>query len=290
MSRFGIVIHHYRPEVRDIARRIIEWCDEEGGTGLEVSLPPYDAKLIDRPDLAVDEDVFAARLDVCVSIGGDGTMLRAAALVAQHGVPLLGVNAGRLGYLAEVEPTHLTDALGRWRRGELTEQPRMMLEVTSDALADDGRPFKGWALNEAVVARIDSGRTVDVLTFIQGRAFSNYVADAVIVATPTGSTAYSLSAGGPIVEPDFRALILTPVAAHMVFNRSMILAPTTEVTFTVQGHRGAVLALDGYSSLQLDPGQSVYCRAANIDVKLLVTGERDFHTVLKEKFHLIDWR
>ena len=217
-------------------------------------------------------------------------MLRAAALVAPHGVPILGVNAGRLSYLAEIEPSHLTETLDRWRHGQLKVEPRMMIEVTSDVPGEDGRPFREVALNEAVVARIDSGRTVDVLTSIQGRPFSNYVADAVIVATPTGSTAYSLSAGGPIVEPDFRALILTPVAAHMVFNRSMILAPTTEVTFTVQGHRGAVLALDGRPGLELSPGQSVRCKSAGTEVKLLVTGERDFHTVLKEKFHLIDWR
>ncbi len=282
----GIVLHHYRDEVRKMARQVIEWC----GDDIAVRLPAVDASLIEREDLAVDEAGFGAMLDVCISLGGDGTMLRSAALVAQHGVPILGVNAGRLGYLAEVEPSHLIDALDEWRAGRLAIEPRMMLEVTSDTPGGDGRPFRGWALNEAVVARIDSGRTVDVLASIQGRPFSNYLADAVIVATPTGSTAYSLSAGGPIVEPDFRALILTPVAAHMVFNRSMILAPTTEVTFTVQGHRGAVLALDGESCLELEPGESVSCRAAEVEVKLLVSGERDFHTVLKEKFHLIDWR
>ena len=286
MICLGIVIHHYRDEVRKMARQVIDWC----GDDIAVRLPEVDASLIERPDLAIEEAIFGSRLDVCISLGGDGTMLRAADLVAQDGVPILGVNAGRLGYLAEVEPSHLIDALEQWRRGELIEQARMMVEVSSDMPGDDGTPFRGWALNEAVVARIDSGRTVDVLATINDHPFSNYLADAVIVATPTGSTAYSLSAGGPIVEPDFRALILTPVAAHMVFNRSMILAPTTEVTFTVQGHRGAVLALDGESRLQLEPGQSVCCRAAEVEVKLLVTGERDFHTVLKDKFHLIDWR
>ena len=285
-SHLGIVIHYYRDEVRKMARQVIDWCGDDIG----VRLPTADAELVERPDLAVDEGSFAQQLDVCVSFGGDGTMLRAAGLVAQHGVPILGVNAGRLGYLAEVEPSHLIDALERWRRGDLIEQVRMMVEVTSDTAGADGTPFRGSALNEAVVSRIDSGRTVDVLATINDRPFSNYLADAVIVATPTGSTAYSLSAGGPIVEPDFRALILTPVAAHMVFNRSMILAPTTEVTFTVQGHRGAVLALDGEARLQLEPGQSVCCRASDIEVTLLLDGERDFHTVLKEKFHLIDWR
>ena len=277
-----------------MAHQVIRWCAEQGaddvGTTILVRLPEIDAGLIGRTDLAVDEATFGRDLDVCVSLGGDGTMLRAAALVAPDGVPILGVNAGRLGYLAEVEPSHLTEILDLWCAGRLREQSRMMIEVSSDAIAPDGSAFKELALNEAVVGRVDSGRTVDVLATIGGRPFSNYLADAVILATPTGSTAYSLSAGGPIVEPDFRAMILTPVAAHMVFNRSMILAPTTDVMFTVQGHRGAVLSIDGRTSLELAPGQSVHCRSADIEVKLLVTGERDFHTVLKEKFHLIDWR
>jgi NAD+ kinase len=290
VSKLGIVLHHHRPEVRDIAHQVLKWCADQTLDDIAVGLPEADARLIGRPELAEDEAVFGRDLDVCVSLGGDGTMLRAAALVALDGVPILGVNAGRLGYLAEVEPGHLTEILEMWSTGRLREQPRMMIEITSDADTGDGTPFKELALNEAVVARVDSGHTVDVLATIKGRPFTNYLADAVILATPTGSTAYSLSAGGPIVEPDFRALILTPVAAHMVFNRSMILAPTTEVTLTVQGHRGAVLSIDGRTSLELAPGQAVHCRAAEIEVKLLVTGERDFHTVLKEKFHLIDWR
>jgi NAD+ kinase len=276
-------MHSHRPEIRDLARRAIEWCDET----VVPTLPIDDAKLIDRPDLAVAEADFGPDLDACLSLGGDGTMLRTSQLVSSHDVPILGVNAGRLGYLTEVDPEHMTEALDHWKAGQLSIEQRMLLEVTSDR-PDGSTHLVGYALNEAVVYRSENGRSVEVLTSIDGEPFSDYLADGVIVATPTGSTAYSLSAGGPIVEPDFHALVLTPVAAHMVFNRSMILAPTTEVMLTVKGYRGAVLALDGRSMLDLEPGESVVCRGSNRTAKLLVHGDRDFHTVLKEKFRLVD--
>lgn len=280
--QLGLVMHLHRPDVRDLAAQAIEWC----GDRIRPVLPADDAKLIDRPDLAVDADEFGPEMDICVSLGGDGTMLRSSQLVAAHDVPILGVYAGRLGYLTEVDPEHMIETLDRWERGELSIEQRMMVEVTAER--PNGEVFTGFALNEAVVYRSESGRTLEVLTSIGGEPFNDYLADGVIVATPTGSTAYSLSAGGPIVEPDFHAILLTPVAAHMVFNRSMVLAPTTEVKLTVKGHRGAVLALDGQTVLDLEPGQSVVCRGASRTAKLLVRGDRDFHTVLKEKFRLVD--
>lgn len=281
-KRLGLVMHRHRSEVWDLARAAIEWCGDE----IEARLPVDDAKLIDRPDLAVAEDDFGAGLDICLSLGGDGTMLRSSQLASGHDVPILGVNAGRLGYLTEVDPDNMIGALERWKRGELHIEERMMVEVTAER--SDGETFIGYALNEAVVYRSESGRTLEVLTSIGGEPFTDYLADGVIVATPTGSTAYSLSAGGPIVEPDFHAILLTPVAAHMVFNRSMVLAPTTEVKLTIMGYRAAVLALDGQNVLDLEPGESVVCRGSSRTAKFLVHGDRDFHTVLKEKFRLVD--
>ncbi len=280
--RLGLVMHRHRPEVRELARQAIAWC----GDAVLPVLPPHDAELLDRPELAVPETGFGPGLDACLSLGGDGTMLRASQLVSADDVPILGVNAGRLGYLTEVDAEHMVQALDRWQAGELWIEERMMIEVASDD--PEGRILQGYALNEAVVYRSENGRTLEVLTSIGGEPFTDFLADGVIVATPTGSTAYSLSAGGPIVEPDFHALLLTPVAAHGVFNRSMVLAPTTEIRLTVQGYRGAVLALDGRSVLDLAPGQSVVCKGSDRTAKLLVHGDRDFHTVLKEKFGLVE--
>ena len=157
-------------------------------------------------------------------------MLRAASLVASHGVPLLGVNAGNLGYLTQFDPSTMETALDQWRAGQLIIERRMMVDVWTD----DGATWVGRALNEAVVDRSESGRAVELSVAIGGHPFITYLADGLIIATPTGSTAYALSAGGPIVDPSFRTLLLTPVAAHNVFNRTMVLSPDTEV----RPHRG----------------------------------------------------
>ncbi|MEM9134098.1 MAG: NAD(+)/NADH kinase [Actinomycetota bacterium] len=279
----GLVIHQHRPDVLDLAAGATAWCDERG---IAVSLPKPDADLVDRPDLGRDESAFGVGLDACLSLGGDGTMLRTTALVAAHDVPILGVNAGHLGYLTEVDPDHMIEALDQWWEGELKIERRMMIDVHLETA--DGMSFVGRALNEAVVDRSESGRAVEVSVDIAGRDFITFLADGLIVATPTGSTAYSLSAGGPIVEPDFRTLLLVPVAAHTVFNRPMVLAPDTEVKLTVEGYRSAVIALDGRVVVEVEPGQSVLCKASKTEVGLLVRGDRDFHLVLKEKFGLTD--
>lgn len=280
IKRLGLVIHHHRPEVLELAKHALAWC----GTDIEASLPDEDAALLGQPELGAADDTFGRDLDACLCLGGDGTMLRATALVASHHVPILGVNAGHLGYLTMVDPSNLVEALDQWRNGELAIERRMMVDVW----ADNGSRFVGRALNEAVVDRSESGQAVEVSVAINGKDFITFLADGLIVATPTGSTAYSLSAGGPIVEPDFRTLLLVPVAAHTVFNRPMVLAPDTEVELTIEGYRSAVVALDGQVSLEVKPGESVVCRASEVDVCFLVRGDRDFHLVLKEKFGLTD--
>ena len=248
-KRLGVVIHQHRPEVLALAAKAIAWCDSE----IEPVVAESDAGLLDRTDLAEPDDKFGHNLDICLSLGGDGTMLRSVSLVAEHNVPILGVNAGRLGYLAEADPSELEAYLELWLRGKLQVEQRMMLEVASP----DHPDFTGHALNEAVVYRSESGRTLDVSASIDGSYFTDYLADGLMVSTPTGSTAYSLSAGGPIVQPDIEALLLTPVAAHMVFNRTMVLSPSSEVAITVKGHTSAVVALDGRTSAELQPGDTL---------------------------------
>ena len=279
-KRLGVVIHHHRHEVLALAEKAFLWCEGR----IEPVICQTDAELLDRPDLARSDESFGDGLDACLSLGGDGTMLRSVSLVASHGVPILGVNAGQMGYLTEVDPPHMEEALGQWFDGSLQIEQRMMLELSSPEYPD----WRGVALNEAVVSRSESGRTLDVSAAIDGAHFSDYLADGLMVSTPTGSTAYSLSAGGPIVQPDFEALLLTPVAAHMVFNRSMVLSPSSEVSITVRGYKPAVVSLDGQTSTELQPGETLHCRASETSARLLVSGRRDFHSVLKDKFGLQD--
>ncbi len=280
--KLGMVLHHHRAEVADLARRVGSWCE---GVGVDVALPSTDAALAGVPELGVDETNFGRDLDVCVSLGGDGTMLRAVHLTVRHEVPVLGINAGQLGYLTEVDPSQLEPALDDWHKGRLRLQERMLLEVSVES---NGSQTSNLALNEVVLVAATNTRSVAVDASISGRHFTSYLADGVIVATPTGSTAYSLSAGGPIVEPEFDALLLSAVAPHMVFDRSLVLAPSTEVRLTVGGYRDGTVAVDGRAVAHLEPGGSILCRASDQRARFLVRGDRDFHTILKEKFGLSD--
>lgn len=278
----GLVVHQHRDEIVDLAARAMSWAEEHG---FDVRLPPEDAEMCGRPDLAAGLEDFPNGLDLCLSVGGDGTMLRAVQLVAEAEVAVLGVNAGRLGYLTEVDPDHLELALASWADGRLRIQERMLLEVIVEA---NGISSINLALNEVVVGAATNSRSVAIDAAISGRHFTSYLADGVIVATPTGSTAYSLSAGGPIVEPEFEALLLTPVAPHMVFDRSLVLAPSTEVSLTISGYRDGRVAVDGRAVAELAPGGVVRCRAARQRARFVVVGDHDFHTILKEKFGLTD--
>ena len=160
-----------------------------------------------------------------MSLGGDGSMLRTVELVAPEGVAILGVNLGQLGYLTEVEPAGLLDAVERTLSGDHEVEERMLLEVRVDRRASDATEPPMLALNDAVIGKTPTGHTVRIEVAIDDEPFTPYAADGVIVATPTGSTAYNLSARGPIVAPTHQALLLTPVSPHMLFDRTLVLEP-----------------------------------------------------------------
>jgi NAD+ kinase len=197
-------------------------------------------------------------------------------------VPVLAVNAGQLGYLTVVEPDELEGALDQWRAGSYELEERMLLEV----LAPGG--VRRLALNEAVVEKRETSHTVRLEVAIAGSPFTTYVADGLIVATPTGSTAYSMSVRGPIVSPTHRAVLLTPVAPHLLFDRSLVLDPDEDVAITLRGHRPGQLSVDGNRAALLEAGDTVACRAASETVRLVRFGRRHFHQLLKAKFGLND--
>jgi NAD+ kinase len=238
--------------------------------------------LINRSELGVSDQEVPEGCDLAVSLGGDGTMLRTVDLVAAKGVPVLGVNVGQLGYLTEVEPVDLFTALERVFSGEHRIEERMMLDVR---VADS---LQTLALNECVIEKTPTGRTVRVRLSLDGEFFTTYAADGVIIATPTGSTAYSFSARGPIVDPAHRAMVVTPVSPHMLFDRSMVLAPEATVRLEVDGHRPATVSVDGRHLAELTDGQAVECTAAAIPARLVRFGGNNFHRILKAKFGLSD--
>jgi NAD+ kinase len=284
MSHVLIVAHHERDEAVELARLAADWLTAHGQLPL---MPPDDAAELGLEHLAAPAGTDHARAVLVISLGGDGTMLRAVHLLGGAPVPVLGVNVGLLGYLTEVEPPALTAALERFFAGDHGIDTRMML--TAEVIRADGTvEASARALNEASLEKQEAGHTVRMLVHIDGAPFTSYQADGIIVATPTGSTAYSLSARGPVVSPRHRALLFTPVSPHMLFDRSLVLDPDEVVEIEVTGHRAVELAIDGQRITTLTSGDTVRVRRSTCEAHFVRLAPRRFHQILKAKFGLSD--
>lgn len=283
IDRVALVAHHDRPEAPRRTGEIVEWLQARECT---IWMPPADAAAVGRPELASDEPIGSAEL--VVTMGGDGTVLRAIGLLEGGPVPVLGVNLGHLGYLTEIEPPDALDALARVLDTAPGEQwwldERMMLDVEGR-----GSMRGNWrALNEAVVEKHESGHTIRVVARLDGEPFTSYAADGLIVATPTGSTAYSLSARGPVVSPRHRALLLTPVSPHMLFDRTLVLDPTEVVELELLGTSVAELVIDGRQVARCLPGDVVTCRPSASTARFVRFSQYRYHQILKAKLGLTD--
>ena len=223
---------------------------------------PQVARLEGRP---VEATISGAptEVDLVVSLGGDGTFLRAARFARGTGCPVLGVNFGRLGYLLEVAPDEFEQVLDDAIRGTALVEERLGLIVSAPGLS-------GFALNELVHEKTVPGHMVRLDATVNGEHLLTYAADGVVVSTPTGSTAYNLSAGGPVVSPGLGVLVLTPVAPHFTIDRSIVLGPDEVVELTVLEDRPAVLVADGSLLGQLDPGATVAIRRDPVPVRVVV--------------------
>lgn len=291
MSTVVLFLHHGRPDAIGLGVELHRWLSERGH--LVVVGSAEEAALLAATDGSiVPVDAAAAGADLVVAVGGDGTMLRATRRAVAADADVLGVNLGQLGYLAEVEPGTWEEALDGYFAGrhDITER---LLVASRLSIDDLDQPSVGGhhlppALNEVVIEKQAMGRTVRLGVTIDGGYFHSYVADGVIIASATGSTAYSLSARGPIVAPTHRALILTAVSPHSLFDRSLVLEPTSTLEVEVQGDRPAGVAVDGDHIRVLPPGAVVTVTADERPARFVTFGERDFHRILKTKFGLHD--
>jgi len=220
-------------------------------------------------------------LGAVVSLGGDGTMLRAMAIALEQDVPVLGVNLGQLGYLAEVEPAQIAVALESLLQGSYQVDERLYVEVEP---LSGGLSYVGF--NDVVVERRVSGHLIRADVTIAGHPFLRYAADGLIVATPTGSTAYSFSAHGPVISPRVEALVLTPLAAHQLFDRPLVLALDEAIEVRILGGPEASVMVDGVPRLVLTPGTGVRVQAGPRRVRVAQVDAPPFHEVLKAKFGL----
>jgi NAD+ kinase len=277
VARIVFVAHTQRPEAVSLAAETASWLRSEG----------HDVPLLEMPADGRSADL--GPLDLAVSLGGDGTMLRTVDLVSQSDVPVLGVNMGQLGYLSAVEPTSLRDALKRFLAGDYLVERRMTLDVSANDGADGPHAvLRRSALNDVVLQRTTPGHTMRSTVAVNGDPFLTFVSDSLILSTPTGSTAYNLSARGPIVSPRARVQILTPVAPHMLFDRSLVLDSEEVVSIVPSGDHPADVVVDGWLAATLQPGQVLHCRQGQHDARLITFAERNLYRILKSKFNLAD--
>jgi NAD+ kinase len=279
----------------ELAAKAAVWLDSAGHRVRTIQLR--------APELAEEDgrvsqivEVSLEGTDLAVSLGGDGTFLRMIPLAHAAGVPVLGINFGHLGYLLQAQPPDVETALARTLAGDVvveergalvvrSEGPRFPVDVENPALVTSDEPETGerrWiALNEVVTERTYPGHTVRIATSIDQQPFLSYVADGVLIATPTGSTAYNLSAGGPVLSPRIRSLVVTPIAPHLGFDRSVVLDVDQEITVTLEGERPAVIVIDGRAVARIHPGSAITCAAATDPVRLVTLEPQGFGTLLR---------
>jgi NAD+ kinase len=278
VARIGFAPHADRPSVVEVATSTAAWLQSEGHTA--IVLPEVGPRQ-DKPE-GIDE------FDLLVSLGGDGTMLRTVGLVIGAGVPVLGINFGAFGYLTAAEPDGLRRAIERFLAGDYTLARRMTVDARIVPSTGGEPRFQATGLNDIVLARPSGTHTIKASVAISGDRFLSYAADSMIVSTATGSTGYNLSARGPIVSPKLRCLVLTPVSPHMLFDRSIVLDASDEVSLHVQGRCGAELIVDGVPCGEVDVDEQLVCRAGRDDAILVSFGDRNFESVLRSKFQLAD--
>jgi NAD+ kinase len=230
-----------------------------------------------EPDLALDADLI-------VAVGGDGTMLHAARMAAMADVPVLGVNRGRLGFLADVGPEQMLQSVDDALAGRCHAERRMLLAAH---ILADGVAIDALALNDVVVAKRETGRMVDVRTWVNGVYVNTHVGDGLIVATPTGSTAYALSCGGPILHPSLDAMVLVPVCPHTLSDRPIVVpaGSVVEIELADRFESRAQVVCDGIVLCDLDPGARLRVERAKVSATLLHPPGHDYYRILRSKLH-----
>ena len=270
--RIGFAYNPTDPEARELLARGMAWCDAHGAE-------TWDAAAEDRDRIAAN----CEGSDLVCVLGGDGTFLRTAGAIGGRGAPALGVNLGRVGFLAKVEADGLERALDQVAAGDYAIDERFRIEAT--VLRADGTSETHACLNEVVVARGARVRMIQVEVDVSGSHLATYVADAVVVATPTGSTAYSFSAGGAILDPRLRNVIITPVAAYLTSLHSVVAGEEHVVIMSLRSAgSGAVVSVDGQWDLALTTGDRVAVRALEAPLRLIEpTGATPFYDLLRTK-------
>jgi len=279
VPRVGFILKPDKSEAGVLLEELVPWLLAQGHVPVvtaEDQISPIGCEV-------VPEDELGAAVDLAVVLGGDGTMLRAARLVADHGRPVLGINLGQLGFLVGFAPSNAKQALAEALAGALAETRRMRLAVT--LRRHEGEPVTRYALNDVVLHQGAMARLIEIEAFVDGEFVASYRADGLIVATPTGSTAYNMAAGGPIVLPGQAAMTLTPICAHALTNRPLVISATNTIRLQLGADvRGALITVDaqwGHSFLHGD----VVDIAAAASPLVMYASKQSFFDVMRDKLH-----
>jgi len=275
----GIISKPHKPEIKEIACGLVQWLE---GHGYQVFVDKETAACAPGSEMVEREQMAVRKPEFVVVLGGDGTILAAARVLARSGIPILGVNLGSLGFLTEVTLAELYPTLEAVEKNQCAVESRSMMHVQ---LERGGKCVVTYeALNDAVVSKSALARIADFEVQVDGTFVSNYKADGLILSTPTGSTAYSLAAGGPVVAPEVAAFVITPISSHALTNRPLVVRDTAEIVVLVKSiQEKAYLTVDGQVGMPVHDGDRLVCRKSQQAVKLLRQPKRTFFDVLRGK-------
>jgi len=285
----GICLKHDQPQAQSTLVQLVAWLRDRGMTVLgDENCQALCESISGAPDSpsaeleCTDREDLSGRVDLILVLGGDGTLLSVARSTGTRQVPILGVNLGRLGFLTEVNIDEIYPALEKMLGGELEVVSRMRLEVV--ARRGERELGRFHALNDAVITKTALSRMIDLDAFADGVKVTTYHADGLILSTPTGSTAYSLSAGGPLLVPGLEAIVLTPICPHSLTQRPLVVPQAAEVEIIVRDPGGEIaLTVDGQSGVELEDGDSVSVHRSPYPVAIVSSPFRNRFQILQEK-------
>ena len=279
MKSIGIIANVRKELTKGVVEEIIAWAGENGfDSFICEELTP----LVGHKEKSLSREELGKTSDVLISLGGDGTMLASARAVAQHQTPILGINLGGVGFMTEINSNDLGNTLNRLKSGDYFIEKRMVLESEVEGVGK----LDQYALNDVVLDKGEVARLFLLHLYLQDEFICSYSADGLIISTPTGSTAYCLAAGGPIINPRMNAIIVSPICPHTLASRPIVFSENETLKVVVElSSRHAVLTIDGQVAFNLKSGSSVSVRKAEHWVNLVKFRDRSFYDILRTKLH-----
>lgn len=280
MENIGIIPNLIKDEGLVMTTKVVEWFETNG---FKTLVTPTIARRLNRNDMATSEDDLYKTSDCIVVLGGDGTLLSVAQKAATEKVPIIGVNLGRLGFLTDIEKSTALASFEKLVSGNYYIEERMMLEV--NILTSNNNTYQFLALNDVSITRDNYSRMVDYSIHVNGQYADVYPADGIIIATPTGSTAYNLSAGGPIVDPKANIMVLTPICPHTIYSRSIIVSEKDVIDIHISELQGGSvgISIDGKKVHHMTPLDIIRVSKSDYTVRLLKLSEHNFYDILRSK-------